>query len=258
MRSRTVNIGSLELRFHWLVCLCVLITIAGLVRLGLWQLDRAQEKIAEQETYTALGNQKATPISRVPTAGLEFDRQQHQNRHVVLDGEYFNERSVFLIYQTFEGQPGYEVITPFRLVDLDLLVLVSRGWSGINAYEDLAAALPRIEGRLQLEGQIYVPTEREATERNPPHTERWPLLLRYLNLAELDGYFDSPLFPYVVRLDEKQAGVLVRHWPAVSVDTSRHFSYALQWFAMAIAVAIVSLVLCSNVGALMRSGPGPR
>lgn len=257
MSGRILRYGPIELRWNWLIFACVVATMAGLVRLGLWQLDRAQEKIELQQSYTALGNQQATPLAQVPTAGPEFDRQQHQNRRVLLNGAYLNERSIFLIYQTYQGQPGYEVLTPFQLQDLDLLVLVSRGWSGINAYEDLAAALPRITGTLRVEGQIHVPSERELEQRNLPHETRWPLLLRYPDMNELGMHFDTPLFPYIVRLAEGQPGVLVRHWPVVSADTSQHFSYALQWFAMAITVAIVSLVLSSNLVGLIRARLGP-
>ena len=66
---------------------------------------------------------------------------------------------------------------------------------------------------------------------------RWPLELRYLNMLEISHLFDETYFPYEVRLDEDQAGVFIRHWPTVMVDTSRNFSYSLQWFAMSIASA---------------------
>ena len=66
------------------------------------------------------------------------------------------------------------------------------------------------------------------------------------------SYFDSPLFPYVIRLGVDQPGVLVRHWPAVTSNTSQNFSYALQWFSMAIALLMVSLILSSNILALVK------
>ena len=75
----------------------------------------------------------------------------------------------------------------------------------------------------------------------------WPLLIRYLNTIELKPHFEASIFPYVVRLSENQNGVLVRHWPTVIVDTSRNYSYALQWFALAIAVVAVALILSSNL-----------
>lgn len=252
MSGRTFYLGKLELRINWLIAACVVLSMAGLVRLGLWQLDRAQEKIALQESFQELGSQQATPIENVPVAGLEFDVLQHQNRRVVMQGRYLNQQNIFLIYQTYEEQLGYEIVTPFKVENLDLVVMVSRGWSGINDTQELAASLLPIEGQQTLQGQIYVPTPAQASRSSSLARVQWPLTIRYLNINELMPYFDSPLFPYVVRLGADQLGVLVRHWSEVMVDTGRNFSYALQWFAIAIALLIVSLILSSNILVLLR------
>ncbi len=258
MNARTtLTFGRLVFRIHWLVVLCILFAIGGLIRLGIWQFGRAQEKIAQQESFQESGQLLATKLSEVPTAGIEFDLLQHQNRRVVLQGEYLNEQSIFLVYQTFESQVGWEIITPVRLEGLDLIALVSRGWNGTSSYEELAAKLPAITGTVELEGQIFVPTASNAARTNANPEIRWPLALRYLNTDELAPLFDAPLFPYVIRLAEDQNGVLVRHWPTIMVDTGRNFSYALQWFAMAIAVVLVSMILSSNVLQLMREKRKP-
>ncbi len=170
-----------------------------------------------------------------------------------LSGHYLNEQSVFLIYQTFQDQLGYEVVTPFQLADIDQIVLVSRGWSGITSYAELAAALPRIEGPVTLQGQIFVPTLAQASQTNTRWDLPWPLLIRYLNIAEIAPLFNVPVFPYVVRLAPQQPGVLLRHWPVVLVDSGRNFSYALQWFSMALALILVSLLLSTNLLKLMAA-----
>lgn len=252
-----IRAGHLEIRCNWIVALCLLLTIAGLVRLGFWQLARAQEKIAEQAEFQQSGTLQATPITEIPIAGPELDALQHQNRRVTLTGAYLNRNPILLIYQTWEEQPGFEIVTPVRVVGDDRLVLVSRGWSGINAVEELAATLPQIDGTVALEGQLYIPTPAEAARSNSMNasanvTTEWPLVLRYLNIDEIAPHFREPLFPYVVRLAPSQPGVLIRHWPLVQVDANRNFSYALQWFAMAIAVVIVALILSSNLLKLLR------
>jgi surfeit locus 1 family protein len=252
MASKLLTFGKLQIRCNWIVALCILLTVGGFVRLGVWQLARAQEKVAQQQDYLESGELQATPIEEVPVAGLEFDALQHQNRRVLLRGEFRNDRSIFLIYQTFEDQIGYEIVTPLQLAALDQIVLVSRGWSGISDVGDLAASLPVLSGPVEVEAQLHVPTVKEAARTNAIEDVKWPLVIRYLNTTELAPYFEAPLFPYVARLAEGQPGVLVRHWPTVAVDSGRNFSYALQWFAMAIAVVLVSLILSSNLLQLLR------
>ncbi len=252
MASALFKFGKFEFRFNWMIALCVLLFAGGLVRLGLWQLDRASEKVDQQRSFQESGQQEATPILEVPVAGLEFDLLQHQNRRVSLRGHYLNDKSIFLIYQTYETQIGYEIVTPFQIDESNLIVMVSRGWSGISNYDELVSSLPEIGGPLLLEGQIYVPTVKQAAQKNIAHEVTWPLVIRYLNMDELAPEFQSELFPYVVRLAENQPGVLIRHWPVVLVDSGRNFTYALQWFAMAIAVIAVSLILSSNCLKLVR------
>ena len=130
----TFTFGKIEFRFNWKIAACVLLTAAGLIRLGLWQLDRAGEKFAQQRSFQDAGLQQASPLPGIPLAGRELDMLQHQNRRVSLSGHYLNEQSVFLIYQTFQDQLGYEVVTPFRLADMDQIVLVSRGWSRFRGF----------------------------------------------------------------------------------------------------------------------------
>lgn len=254
----TLNLGPLVLRIHWAKALGVLLFIAGLTRLGIWQLDRAQQKIDQQLAFQAAGERAPVTLDEVPiAAGLPFDALQHQNKRVSLEGHYLNDRSIYLVYQAYEDQIGWEVITPFQLENDDRIALVSRGWSGIGTVEELSAALPAITGTVTVEGQLYVPTEEQAAQAGEALTDTWPRVQRHLNTAELAPLFDRPLFPYAVRLAENQPGVLVRHWPLVLVDSGRNFSYALQWFAMAIAATLASLYLASNAGELWKQHRTP-
>ena len=152
------------------------------------------------------------------------------------------------------------MVTPFAVEDSDLLVMVSRGWTGVPSAEQLATLLPPVTGELDVQGQLYIPTESQVKRSNDlaPEEVDWPLTIRYLNTQELSTYFEQTLFPYTVRLAEEQPGVLMRHWPEVMVDTGRNFSYALQWFSMAIAVLIVSLILSSNLLTLWKDGGNER
>lgn len=259
MKSRTFTFGELEVRFNWSVALFVLVLFSGLVRLGLWQLDRAQEKIRLQTSYTEMGMDSAIPVEDISMAGLENDALTLQNQHVSLTGEFRNDRTLLLIYTTYEDNLGYEVVTPFRLESSDKIVFVSRGWALASSYEEMVAKLQPVPGKMTIEGQLYVPTAKEAARTNDVDLSQpsWPLQIRWLNTLELAPLFEESFFPYEVRLDAGQPGVLVRHWPTVYVDTGRNFSYALQWFSMAIALLIVTFVLSSNILKIMQKRAKP-
>ena len=47
-----------------------------------------------------------------------------------------------------------------------------------------------------------------------------------------------PLFPYSVRLDAGQPGALRVDWEPINTQPEKHTGYAVQWFAMAIALVL--------------------
>lgn len=259
MKTRTFTFGELEIRFNWAVAFFVFVLFCVLVRLGIWQLSRAQEKIDLQDSYTQMGEGSAVAIEDVQMSGLENDALTIQNLHVSLTGHFLNDKSLFLIYQVYEDNLGYEVVTPFLLDSSDKVVFVSRGWVLANTYEQMLDKLKPVKGTLTLEGQLYVPTEKEADRTNEIDlsSPRWPLEIRYLNTLQLAPLFEQSIFPYEVRLDEGQPGLYIRHWPEVMVDTGRNFSYALQWFSMSIALLIVTFILSSNVLQLTKKNRKP-
>jgi len=259
MKTKVFTFGELEIRFNWVVAFFVLLVLTGLIRLGLWQLERAQEKMSLQNTYMEMGTDQAVPVDDVPMSGLENDARNIQNLHVNATGEFLNEKTIFLIYQTYEDNIGYEEITPFKLDSSEKIVFVSRGWILANTYEETKEKVQPILGKHTIQGQVFVPTPKQADRTNNIDLTnvRWPLELRYLNTLEIAHLFDETYFPYEVRLDEGQPGVLIRHWPTVMVDTSRNFSYSLQWFAIAIALLIVTFILCSNILQLIQKRSKP-
>ena len=259
MIRKTFTFGELEIRFNLIVALCVLAAFGGLVRLGVWQMGRAQEKIALQESYDEMGADYALPIEEVAMSGLENDALTIQNLHVSLTGRFRNDKTLFMIYQTYEDTLGYEVVTPFQLNSSEKVVFVSRGWVYARTYEELLAKVDPVEGDMTIEGQLYVPTQKQADRTNDIDLSntRWPLEIRFLNTLELAPLFEESIFPYEVRLDEDQPGLFIRHWPTVYVDTGRNFSYALQWFAMSIALLIVTFALSSNILQIMQKRAKP-
>ena len=81
---------------------------------------------------------------------------------------------------------------------------------------------------------------------------QWPLRLRTLDFAVVEEILGEPVFPFQVRLTEDQAGVLVRHWPAVVADVNQHLFYAVQWFSFGLIVVFVALLASSNLWQLMK------
>jgi surfeit locus 1 family protein len=250
------SLGPLQLRINWLILACVAFTVFGFVQLGFWQLSRAGEKLAAQEEFEQQQLLSAQPIEGIDLAAAE--PAALANLHVSLQGQYLNDRTILVTAQFFDGQIGYEVITPMRLNENAPLVLVSRGWtSGILPPNTPPRTRP-VQGRVDVTAQIHVPAPDERIFASQIDATSWPLRIRNVEIDVIESVIGEPLFPYLVRLTEDQPGMLVRHWPETNVDIDTHLSYALQWFTFAVMVAVAALLASSNLLGLMRDPEGKK
>ena len=246
------SIGIFHIKINWLFAACVFMTFAAFARLGLWQLDRAAEKVAAQQAMVIESSQNAEPIESIPAGHLHRANPDLLNRHVSLKGEFVNERSILLLAEFFQGMIGYGVVTPFRLESNGQLVLVSRGWTTGILPPDTPPDLRPASGPVEITAQIFVPEENARVLASQIDASQWPLRIRSLEIDVIADILGEPLFPFEVRLTEEQAGVLVRHWPAVNADVNQNLSYALQWFSFALLVLFISFLASSNLWALLR------
>ena len=247
-----LNLGQLRIRINVLVAVCVLITMAGLIRLGIWQLGRAADKLAAQEAVQLEYAEKAVRLEAIPPGQLHAPDNSLQNRHVQLTGTYENDHSLLLIAQFYDGQLGYSVVTPLRLESSGKLILINRGW--ITALKQ-AGSKPRLrphDGPVTITGQIHLAQPKPQAYAEQLDRSNWPIRMRYLDFKTINEQLGEPVFPFEVRLAENQAGGLIRHWPAVHININQNLSYALQWFALALLVLLVSLLASSNLWALLR------
>ncbi len=239
----------LQIHFNWKIALGVLILFLVLMRLGFWQLDRAQQK------QQILKDRDARSLNPISIKNLTLDDTNTLNHTKLnIEGSYNNDKSILISNQIFQGRPGFEVITPFNLHSSDKIVLVSRGWIPSKAdIRELPGIVP-IKGLQQLLGEIHVPPSNQfflpQKIDQPPN---WPLRLHHLDISVILQLFNKPVFPFVVRLDKNNPGVLERHWQITQLKPMNSISYAIQWFVMALFLIIVSFIKSSNIREIIAS-----
>lgn len=248
------KLSEFTIRINWLVAACVLMTVFAFARLGLWQLDRAAEKVETQRALELELRDSAPPLEDIPQGHLHAANPEMQNRHVTLRGEYDNAHTMLLLAEFFEGQIGYGVVTPLRLASTGQLVLVHRGWTTGILPPNTQPDLRPVEGPVEVTAQVHVPPANARVFDNEIDPSVWPLRLRSLEIDILSEILGEPLFPFELRLTAGQMGTLVRHWPAVNPDVNQNLSYAVQWFSFALLVLFASILASSNLWALLR-GP---
>lgn len=218
--------------FDWRLLVFSGVFLPLLVSLGVWQLNRAEEKqvLLEQWQQEAENLAWQDMVSGDLTSG----------RPVTLTGMY-GSRNWLLDNRTREGAPGYEVLTEFRPLE-GPPVVINRGW--VQALRT-RAELPDIatpEGIFTLEGRISDYPVPPVLVDQPAAEDQWPR--RVQSLSEQAARLEIPELPdRIVRLSgEGQPGAYRADWEPDLMGPQTHYGYATQWFALAVALTILTVV----------------
>ena len=212
------------------------------LRLGFWQLDRAEEKLALQTGYHNHIN--AAPVDLGLAAQQRYQAARMHWRRCILEGYYDPHRTYLLDNQVYRGQVGYQVFSRFMLQD-GASVLVDRGWAAAPETRSEAPQIDAAAGRLILTG-VAKPVPVTGIELAPDVIENMGgnlVRVQRIDLAQVTAQTGWTLLPYVVRLDPDAAGALVWNGTEPGFNRERHLGYAFQWFALAATVCVIYIVL---------------
>ncbi|MHA7878715.1 MAG: SURF1 family protein [Saccharospirillum sp.] len=211
----------------WLLTIFVAFFLPLFITLGVWQLGRAQEK-SELEAQVLAGQQQIQPLLE-QTEPLDYQRYR-------LNGRLAGEFTWLLDNRTWQGQVGYEVWVPLE-TDSGWY-LASLGWVAAG---DRRGDLPALQWPEQPREWIAQgrPLSRQFVLADTPMTEAWPQVIQALEperMARQMGYAPPG---GLLQLEAGQPGVGRVIWQPSVVSETRHRGYALQWFAMALALAVM-------------------
>jgi surfeit locus 1 family protein len=218
-------------RRSWVVLVSALLAAALTARLGLWQLDRAGQKLALQAAIDAESARPALGNADVGEPG-----QLH--RRVVLRGRWVTDQTIWLDNRPMDSRTGFFVVTPLRLAGRDEAVLVQRGWAPRSQLD--RAQLPALatpEGEVEVTGRLAASPSRlyELGEGAAG------VIRQNLDVASFAAESGLRLLPLTV-VQTASAGPddgLLRHWAAPELGLHKHYGYAFQWFALCALILVL-------------------
>ena len=215
---------------RWLVAIAACAGALVTARLGVWQLDRAAQKLAVQ---ASIDERSRLPLIDGPAA-LATDTagaaaQQHRLLHI--DGRWSAAHTVYLDNRQMNGRAGFFVVTPLLLADGSAL-LVQRGWQARDFQErSRIAEVPTPAGAVALQGRIAPPPTR-LYEFDASGSGR---IRQNLDLDAFARESGLTLRPMSLLLLDSAATVgdgLLREWPVPAAGVTRNRGYAVQWFGL--------------------------
>ena len=226
------TIKTLFNRKWWWVTLVVILGVIFLVRLGIWQVERLDQRRAFNASVAERWRQEPFDLNQTD---LPANLSELEYRRVQVAGTFDYDNQIVLTNQPRGNAPGVILVTPL-VMDGDRAVLVARGWVPYNQTTEASldtfnedAATPLI-GLIQ-ESQT-LPGGKPVTVPDTAQQEWF-----YLNIDAIQPQMPYELAPiFVLQLPEDGRPLdqlPFREEPLVLTD-GNHLSYAIQWIMFAV------------------------
>ena len=218
----------------WLIpTLLVLAGTALCIRLGIWQLDRLEQRRAFNAQFESA---RALPA-------LDLNQEQPNNlaemewRAVKVNGEYDFANQVAVRNQYYGNEYGYHLLTPL-LFD-GKAAIVDRGWipaegnsspSDWRKYDE--AGVVNVSGQIRLgQAKPAIGGVSDAPPDDGGKLEVW----NNADVARIAGQIPYPVLPVYIQpeADPDDTEPPIPFQPVIELSEGPHFGYALQWFTFA-------------------------
>lgn len=227
---------------QWLLAtVLVLVGVAILIRLGIWQLDRLETRRAFNARVSA---QVARPALELQGAALSADLTQMEYRPVTVTGIYDPGGEIALRNQYWNDQWGVHLVTPLKIAGSDQVILVDRGWIPGESYQSgdwsqyAEPGLVTVHGILR---QSQSKAEMGSRSDPTPLPGAGPLKTwNFVNIPRLSEQVAQPLLPAYIQQapDPARSSLPYRYQPELDLSEGPHLGYAIQWFIFAAILGI--------------------
>ena len=219
-----------------------LLVVAIACAAGIWQLNRADSKIALAANLLA---RQEMPILSANAGPLTL--VDASERRMIARGQYIPQAAIWLDNRprptppagSNASQSGFYLLMPLQLEGRDEILWINRGWAPRNS--ENRETLPPVKTQsntVTIEGIVFTHPGKvyalgggqAVIDAGKPRIEQ-----NFDLLAEgrLRGWVQSP---FILReVDTSIEDGLLREWAPLTSGVDRHYAYAFQWFALAVS-----------------------
>lgn len=237
------SIYNINLNYKLLPSLVFIIFFILFIKLGFWQLDRADQKKIIHMAFVERQNQ---PPIELNNETIQMPIKDIVWHHVTITGEFLNNKNIILDNQVVEERAGFLIYTPFKIADLNSIILINRGWYPLSNSRNDIPEIPPIKGMQTIEGEInQMPSSgivlgKVVTEKLDESSFR----LQRMDYKVLNSLISIDLMMYVVKLKKPIFDKTYVSDSSIPVpDSDKNYGYAFQWFAMAFTLFIIFIRL---------------
>lgn len=222
-------------RRWWWTTILVIVGMIVLARLGVWQLDRLQQRRARNAEFVR--HVSAEPLT-LTGESLSAEPADLKDRLAVAQGQFDFEQQIILTQQSWQGRPGVHLVTPLIIEGSERAVLVNRGWIPAADAESGDLARFNVDGVLLIRGALkpsqVLSGNRESIVDSPRRD--W----YRVDIEAIRDQMPYELLPvYLIQAPEPTIDELpFKAEQDLELSEGSHLAYAIQWFLFAIILVL--------------------
>ncbi len=213
------------------------------LKLGFWQLDRAEQKERLYQDYIGKRNSSVVSLDQLVKDSSNIEDMIW--RKVGVKGRFVEDINILLDNKIVNTDAGYYVYKPLQLESNNKIIMLNFGWVSANKRRNVIPDLKTFSESEVHIGHIKYPqfsgiklgkTEIEEFDKNTFRVQN-------IDFSQLEEKLKLKLEPFVVRVvNDSQQGYF-RIWPEPGNGKEKHYGYAFQWFSFATILCFLFVYL---------------
>ncbi|MGO2318686.1 MAG: SURF1 family protein [Vibrio toranzoniae] len=236
----------------WIAAVLTVVSVGVLIKLGVWQLDRGNEKLRyeqqllerSQQSSRALdivlsdwrgtGLRAQEPLSPQTLNGLKVDIELAKPSGLTL----------LLDNQINQGMVGYVIymLGETQTQDGRKQLLIDLGFVAASNDRRKLPQLGNITLPTNMSGRLYVrsvnPLSQELGLENTT-----PKRIQNINIQALSQYTGQEVLPFIFQPQSLGSWPYEMLWRPSAMKSEKHFGYSFQWFVMAAVLLFLMLLI---------------
>ncbi|MFA0239169.1 MULTISPECIES: SURF1 family protein [Vibrio] len=236
----------------WIAVVLTVVSVGALIKLGLWQLDRGNEKLRYEQQLSERAQQSSRSLDTV-ISEWKGSRTQMQGAseqpslnglRVDLELEAPSGLVVLLDNQINQGTVGYVIYMLGEVPTQDgrKQLLIDLGFVAASRDRRELPQLGSITLPTNMSGRLYTrslnPLSHELGLENTT-----PNRIQNLNITALSQYTGQEVLPFVFQPQSLDAWPYEMLWRPTAMKSEKHFGYSFQWFVMAAVLLFLMLLI---------------
>ncbi len=248
-----MTVRALLARPRWFILAVLMaVVVPGSVRLGLWQLDRLDERMALNTIWEHRLAADPVPVDVITSNAAALAREDLRHVRVEVEGTFVVDEQILVRNRPQGGRNGNWVVTPMVRHGGSTLAIL-RGWVPFEVVDPSDRRLTPPRGLVVVEG-VLIPGEEPAGLGPRDESEGRLARMVLLDLERLGEQVGADLGGYYVQ--QTSPGDLPALVGLVDIDDDGpHLAYAIQWFSFALIGAAGFAVLVRRESKLLRKEP---